>query len=250
VATHPRQAFVETNVTGTLVLLEESAAAGLGSFVFTSTTSAFGRALTPLAGAPAAWITEDVHPLPRNIYGITKLAAEDLCELVHRDQGLPCVVLRTSRFFPEVDDNASVVKAFSTPNAQLNEMLYRRVDIADVVGAHMLAVERAPALGFGKFIVSATTPFSPSDARDLRHDAIAVVLRRFPQAQAVYDRLGWRMFTTIDRVYDNTRARHELGWVPQHDFGTALQRVSTGEDPRSELAVRIGEKGYHRTGDQ
>ena len=50
------------------------------SFVFTSTTSAFGRALTPLPGEPAAWITEDVVPRPRNIYGVTKTAAEDLCE--------------------------------------------------------------------------------------------------------------------------------------------------------------------------
>ena len=45
VGTHGRGAFVETNVTGTLTLLEEAVAAGVGRFVFTSTTSAFGRAL-------------------------------------------------------------------------------------------------------------------------------------------------------------------------------------------------------------
>jgi len=55
VATHPRQAFVDTNVTGTLTLLEEAVAAGVGAFVLTSTTSAFGAALTPRAGEPAAW---------------------------------------------------------------------------------------------------------------------------------------------------------------------------------------------------
>ena len=69
--------FVDTNVTGTLNLLEEAVAAGVGRFVFTSTTSAFGRALTPPPGAPAAWVTEDVAPVPRNIYGVTKIAAED-----------------------------------------------------------------------------------------------------------------------------------------------------------------------------
>src|SRR5207249_6776212 len=68
VATHARQDFVDTNVTGTLNLLEEAAAAGVGAFVFTSTTSVFGRALTPPPGAPAAWVTEDVRPIPRNIY--------------------------------------------------------------------------------------------------------------------------------------------------------------------------------------
>src|ERR1700734_511374 len=38
VATHSRQDFVDTNVTGTLNLLEEAAAAGVESFVYTSTT--------------------------------------------------------------------------------------------------------------------------------------------------------------------------------------------------------------------
>src|SRR5262249_34118766 len=54
VATHRRRDFVDVNVTGTLNLLEEAAAAGVESFVFTSTTSVFGDALAPPAGAPAA----------------------------------------------------------------------------------------------------------------------------------------------------------------------------------------------------
>src|SRR5262245_48376590 len=39
VATHSRQDFVDTNITGTLTLLEEAASAGVASFIFTSTTS-------------------------------------------------------------------------------------------------------------------------------------------------------------------------------------------------------------------
>src|SRR5215470_15145617 len=89
IATHSRQDFVDTNVTGTLNLLEEATAAGVGALIFTSTTSVFGRALTPPPGAPAAWITEDVVPVPKNIYGVTKAAAENLCELFHRNTGLP-----------------------------------------------------------------------------------------------------------------------------------------------------------------
>lgn len=86
------------------------------SFVFTSTTSSFGDTLTPAAGAPAAWITEDVAPSPKNIYGATKTAAEDLCQLFHRNHGLPCIVLRTSRFFPEEDDNAHTAQAYADGN--------------------------------------------------------------------------------------------------------------------------------------
>src|SRR3954470_10522541 len=150
VGSHSRQEFIATNLTGTLNLLEEAVAVGVSRFVFTSTTSAFGRALVPPPGAPAAWITEDVRPVPRNIYGVTKVAAEDLCELAHRDHGLPCLILRTSRFFPEGDDRDDVRAAYPDANVKVNELLYRRVDIEDVVSAHERALERAPELGLGR----------------------------------------------------------------------------------------------------
>ncbi len=246
VATHDRQAFVDTNVSGTLNLLEEAVAAGVGSFVMTSTTSAFGRALTPPVGAPAAWITEDIAPVPKNIYGVTKVAAEDLCELFHRNEGLGCVILRTSRFFPEPDDDEAARDAFPDGNLKANEFLHRRVDIEDVVGAHLLALERAPSIGFDRFIVSATTPFSPSDAVELRANAPAVVSRLVPGYEVEYARRGWRMYPIIDRVYANDRARSVLGWRPKYDFARVLECLRRDEDPRSELARLIGKKGYHR----
>src|SRR3981081_2557028 len=175
IATHPRQDFVDTNVTGTLNLLEEAVAAGVASFVYTSTTSIFGDALVPPPGAPAAWVTEEVTPVPKNIYGATKAAAEELCQLFHRNQGLACVVLRTSRFFPEVDDNRVIRETYADDNAKANEYLFRRVDIEDVVSAHVLAADRAPAIGFCRYIISATTPFLPDDLADLRADGPLVV---------------------------------------------------------------------------
>ena len=245
VASHDRQAFVDTNITGTLALLEEAVAAGVESFVFTSTTSAFGRALTPAPGEPAAWITEDVTPVPRNVYGVTKTAAEDLCELVHADHGLPVIILRTSRFFPEPDDVDAVRTAYADANIKANEFLYRRAEIADVAGAHLLAMAQAPAIGFGRYIISATTPFTPADLAALREDAPAVVRRLFPDQEAEYERRGWRMFGQIDRVYVNARARADLGWAPRYDFRVVLDALKAGADPRSPLARAIGAKGYH-----
>jgi UDP-glucose 4-epimerase len=245
VGSHSRQEFVDTNITGTLNLLEEGVAAGVGRFVFTSTTSAFGRALTPADGEPAAWITEDVAPVPRNVYGVTKAAAEDLCELVHRDSGLPLLILRTSRFFPELDDRDEVRDSYDDLNLKVNELLYRRVDLEDVVGAHLLALERAPAIGFGRYIITATSPFVPGDLAALRADAPAVVRRHLPEYEEVYARRGWRMPPSIERVYVNERARRELGWSPRYDFAYALDRLRAGDDPRSELALAVGAKGYH-----
>ncbi|MFI5363312.1 MAG: NAD-dependent epimerase/dehydratase family protein [Elusimicrobiota bacterium] len=246
VATHSRQAFVDANITGTLNLLEEAASAKVRAFVFTSTTSVFGGALVPPEGRPAAWITEAVAPVPKNIYGATKAAAEDLCELFHRNHGLHALVLRTSRFFPEEDDNQATRAAFDHRNAKANEYLHRRVDIEDVVSAHLLAMERAPALGFGRYIISATTPFAPGDLAQLRTDAPRVLKRYFPRYRRVYARLGWRMFPSLDRVYVNERARAELGWRPRHDFASLLGRLESGGEFESPLASLIGAKMYHR----
>jgi UDP-glucose 4-epimerase len=245
VATHPRQAFVETNVSGTLALLEASVAAGVRAFVMTSTTSAFGRALAPGPGEPAAWITEDVVPLPRNVYGATKVAAEDLCELVHRDHGLPVVVLRTSRFFPEGDDDEARRSGFDDLNLKVAELTYRRVDLEDVVTAHLRAAERAPALGFGRYVISATTPFTRDDLVALREDAPGVLRRRVPAHAEVFAARGWRMLPGIGRVYVNDRARRDLGWEPRHTFGAAVEALAEGRDPRSPLALAVGAKGYH-----
>ena len=247
VGSHARRDFVDTNITGTVNLLEEAVVAGAGAFVFTSTTSAFGRALSPPPGAPAAWITEDVAPVPRNVYGVTKTAAEDLCELVHRDHGLPVVILRTSRFFPEGDDRDDFRAAFDDANLKVNELLYRRVDLEDVVSAHRCALARAAEVGFGRFIVSATTPFTRADLPQLRDDAPAVVRRRFPDVDAIFGARGWRLLPSLDRVYDNARAREQLGWAPRWDFRHALDRVAAGEPARSQLAVAVGAKGYHAT---
>lgn len=247
VATHSKRQFVDTNVGGTVALLEAAVAHGVSAFVFTSTTSAFGAALSPAAGQPAAWIDEEVVPVPKNIYGATKIAAEGMCELVARKDRLPVVVLRTSRFFPEDDDNAHVRSAYDTANMQANELLYRRADIEDIVEAHVLALEKAPALGFDRCIVSATTPFSRDDVAALRDDAAVVVRRLFPDVDALYASRGWKLLPSLDRVYDSSRATRHLGWTPKRDFAFVLESLRRGEDFRSDMARAIGVKGYHET---
>ena len=247
VGTHTRQAFVDTNISGTLNLLEASARNKVRSFIYTSTTSAFGDALRPAPGEPAVWVTEDLPPRPKNIYGVTKLAAENLCQLFSRNLGLACIVLRTSRFFPEDDDNLHKRDAFDDDNLKVNELLFRRADLYDMVTAHECAVEKAPELGFGRFIISATSPFRHADAGSLAVDTPSVVARCTPAYKQVYGERGWQMFASIGRVYDNHLARKTLGWQPEYSFESAISSLLEGRDYRSPLARQVGKKGYHDT---
>ncbi|HLA59683.1 MAG TPA: NAD(P)-dependent oxidoreductase [Puia sp.] len=247
VATHEQQKFIDTNITGTLNLLEASVENNIRSFIFTSTTSTFGDALTPGPETPAAWITEDVVPIPKNIYGVTKTAAEDLCRLFHRNHQLPCLILKTSRFFPEEDDDSRIAANYADDNVKANEYLYRRVDTEDVVSAHLLAMEKAPLIGFSKYIISATTPFEKNHLWALRKNAHEVVKSLYPGFEKIYAGLGWQMFPGIGRVYVNKKAREELGWFPKYDFGYILDKLKAGAGFKSELAGVIGSKGYHRS---
>ena len=71
IARYPRSAFVDTNVTGTLNLLEAAVAAGHDRFVFTSTTSLMiSQDIHQETDSAALWLDETLGPLaPRNIMG-------------------------------------------------------------------------------------------------------------------------------------------------------------------------------------
>ncbi len=230
IARYGPQAFVDVNVTGTLNLLEAAAAAHHDRFVFTSTTSLMisdeirkGKS----GGArEAAWLDEESGPLaPRNIYGVTKLAAEELCRLFAFDYGLDVMVLRTGRFFPENDDT---LDAPSGPNLKANEFLNRRLTVEDAADAHIAALERSPGLGFQRFIVSAPPPFARADAEVLMADAPLAIQGYYPQAAALYAESGWVLPAHIDRVYDPGKAERLLGFRCRTDFGTVLTALQNG----------------------
>jgi nucleoside-diphosphate-sugar epimerase len=228
IAREQPQAFVDVNVTGTLNLLEAARAARCSRFVFTSTTSLMiSRALREERARQAVWLDEAFAPLePRNIYGVTKLAAEGLCRLHAQEFGQPCVVLRTSRFFPEEDDT---LRGLSGPNLKANEFLRRRLAVEDAAEAHIAAFDRAPGLGFGLFIVSAPPPFDRGEAAELFEDPVAAIVRRFPDAAELYAWRGWRLPDRIGRVYDPGLAERDLGFRCRTDFAAVLHALRRGE---------------------
>ena len=156
---------------------------------------------------------------------MTKLAAEQLCRLHHQAHGLAVIVLRTSRFFPEEDDTH---RHLPGPNLKANEFLHRRLTVEDAAEAHVAALARAPAIGFGTFIVSAPPPFAPDEAEALIEDAPAAIARHFPEAAELYARAGWRLPDHIDRVYDPSRAEAELGFRCRTDFAAILRALVAG----------------------
>jgi nucleoside-diphosphate-sugar epimerase len=208
-AARSREDFHGVNVDATQRLLQAAGSAGVGRFIYTSTTSLYGDAMLPSGGA-AAWVDESLGPQPRDVYDETKLAAEEACRQAARD-GLPCTSLRMSRCFPE---DARLVAIYR---------LYRGVDAEDVAQAHELALGREGA-GFAVYNVSAPTPFRREDCARLFEDAAAVLLERHPWAEGEFRRRAWQLPRSIDRVYVVDKAVAELGYRPQHDFAALFRR--------------------------
>ncbi|HEX9707690.1 MAG TPA: NAD(P)-dependent oxidoreductase [Steroidobacteraceae bacterium] len=205
------QEFREVNVDATRRLLRVCGEAGIRRFVYTSTTSVYGDALLPEAGA-AVWVTEALEPRPRDIYDETKLAAEAACADAAR-QGMACISLRMSRCFEEEPRLVAIYR------------LYRGVDALDVAQAHELALEAARP-GHEIYNVSAPSPFTADDCRRLFVEAESVVLERYPWAASEFARRAWLLPRSIDRVYVVDKAIAELGYRPQHDFASLFRRPS------------------------
>ncbi|MEZ5946868.1 MAG: NAD(P)-dependent oxidoreductase, partial [Hyphomonas sp.] len=227
IARFPSQAFIDTNITGTLNLLEAATRAGHDRFVMTSTTSLMiSQAVRDEVSDAAVWMDEDYSPLqPRNIYGVTKLAAENLCRQVQGETGMGTIVIRTSRFFPEDDDTHSDPPP---ENLKANEFLHRRLTVEDAAEAHIAALDRAPEIGFGLYIASAPTPFAREDCAELKSDAASAIARYFPDAPALYAKKGWRLPASLGRVYDASRMEREIGFRCRTDFAAILDALRTG----------------------
>jgi nucleoside-diphosphate-sugar epimerase len=214
-----KQDFIDTNITGTLRLLEAATAARVRRFVYTSTTSVYGETLVP-DGREAVWVTEDLTPRPRDIYDITKLAAEELCRLFARDHGLPIICLRVSRFFEQAPDLMAAYR------------LYRGADVRDIAAAHLLAA-RNEDIAFDIFTISARSPFRREDSAELLADAPAVIRRYYPDAESVFRAQGWTLPASVDRVYATGKAERLLGYAPRHNFAELLDELLASRDPHT-----------------
>ena len=229
IARYPAQEFIDVNVTGTLNLLEAAVRHGAQRFVFTSTTSLMiTQAIRDEVASEAVWLDESSGPLaPRNIYGVTKRSAEELCRLWHHLHGLPVIALRVSRFFPEDDDTHAVPAG---ENLKANEFLNRRLTVEDCAAAHIAALDAAERVGWGVYVVSAPPPFTRADAPRLKHDAAGLIAERFPEAPALYAARGWVLPQSIGRVYDPSAIERDLGFRCATDFTAVLAALREGRE--------------------
>ncbi len=200
---YPRETFIDTNITGTLNLLNACVKNNIGKFLYCSTTSIYGSAL--IDAKKAVWVDEQLVEKPRDIYDITKQTTEQLCKDFFYSEGLQTSVYRVGRFLPEPD------------NLRINHRLYRGLDERDGAEAFRLALN-ITFKDFEIFNISSGSPFSKNETVLLKHSPREVILQHFPEAENIYQNKGWKFPESIDRVYVCDKAKQYFDYQPQYTF--------------------------------
>ncbi|HLL80785.1 MAG TPA: NAD-dependent epimerase/dehydratase family protein [Ktedonobacteraceae bacterium] len=146
---HEFTRYTECNILATQRLLEAAShTKSLRRFVYASSSSVYGE-------TTALPVTEQVTPHPVSPYGVTKLAAEHLCLLYHRNFGVPTASLRYftvygprqrpdmafHRFCKSILDREAIT--IFGDGLQTRDFTY----ISDVVQANILAANADAASG-------------------------------------------------------------------------------------------------------
>ncbi|MEM8897696.1 MAG: NAD(P)-dependent oxidoreductase [Bacteroidota bacterium] len=207
---HTREEFIDTNIKGTLYLLEAAKEQGIQRFVYSSSTSVYGNSL--VNPHQAVWVTEELPPQGRDIYDITKLAAEGLCEDLFDNQNLVTLSLRVSRFWKE-------------PLAdKLWYRLFRGLDVVDAAKAHALALHFSPNQ-YEVFNISGETPFHPDEVETLFHNPSQLLKHKAGEMLPFFEKMGWKIPNRIDRVYDIEKAKRWLGYQPTHSYLSLIEEI-------------------------
>ena len=216
---HPPADFWELNATGTFNVLQAALDAGVRAAVLSSTMGVYGDSRKAPDGGPAVRIHEDLPLLPGDVYGASKVVAEELSRYFER-RGLAGACLRYGMFVPEPFHHAGI------------RFLYGGVHERDVAEANILALRRlldGPADGhLGGFNIESALPWEDADGLALRADPMAVVGRYWPDAPGLLERAGVEPWGPINEWYDIGRAADVLGWRPRWGFAEYLAALRDG----------------------
>ena len=214
----PPEEFWDVNATGTFTVYQAARAAGVGRVVLASSMVVYGA---DPAARPDRWsvVTEDTPCLPDNVYGLTKVAAEEIARLHARSGALTTVSLRLGMFVPESFERYGF------------RLLFGGVDDRDVAQATLCGLTHEPDGGFDAFDIMAPTRLGEDDLAALAADPGAAVERRYPGTAAVVERLGLDLGELIwgRTLWPVDRARAVLGYRPEYDFARFLAALDAGD---------------------
>ncbi|MDO8720857.1 MAG: NAD-dependent epimerase/dehydratase family protein [Syntrophales bacterium] len=210
--------MVQTNIVGTINLVETCLKTGFESFVNTGTSSEYGYKDYPPE--------ESASLEPNSHYAVTKASATMFCRYMGQSRGMHMPTLRLYSVYGPFEDPGRLIPtlvmeglAGKLPPLVNPGVMHDFVFIEDVVEAYLLAARKA---GQGSGIVynvgtGIQTSIGEIVASARRIMKIAVEPRWGSMPDRKWDTGSW--------VADSQRIRKELGWRPEYTLEQGLRRV-------------------------
>lgn len=229
---------VKVNIMGTLNVLEAAKLTGVKRVVFTSTqlvsSGIVNKELDP-GPYREDFTMKFLSNMPINIYGITKMTCEYLGLSYQKFYGVDFTVLRlTGLFGPWL----------GVPAGEPSQFVYRFVK--DAAFGRPVAIDDPIhyypgllTLVYSKDVAKAAVLACFADAAKLKSrvyyiagdkaypfaEAVDSMRRAFPDVKITVKEFksGWKDTFTMDRGYDSTLAKSELGYVPDYNLERAAK---------------------------
>ena len=214
------RSYVDTNIMGTLNLLNAARRNEVSRFIQTSTSEVYGTAQrVPM---------DETHPLVgQSPYSATKIASDELALSFYRSFELPVVTLRpfntygprqsTRAVIPTViaqlvGGDRSIRLGSLTPTRDFNY-------VQDTVSGFVAALEPAACIGE---TINLGTGYEVSIADMVK--TVATVMSKEVEIEEEQQRLRPRNSEVERLVADNTKAKQLLGWAPQYGGKDGFER--------------------------
>jgi NDP-hexose 4,6-dehydratase len=233
------RSYIETNVLGTLNVLDAVRAHGTQRMVHTSTSETYGTART----VP---INEE-HPLQaQSPYAASKLAADKLAESYHASFGVPVVTLRPFNTYGPRQSARAVIPAIVSQLAAARRTV--RLGLLDPTRDVMFVKDTADA-----FAAAGTAPaqavigevFNAGTGRESTIGElarqIALLMGREIEIEADPERLRPRASEVMRLACDSRKFQQRTGWRPRHGLEDGLRlTIDWFTDPANLARYRPG----------
>jgi dTDP-glucose 4,6-dehydratase len=218
--------FVQANVVGTQVLLEEACRQKIKLFHHVSTDEVFGS--LPLE-SPEIRFDEETRYAPHSPYAASKAASDHLVRAYHDTYGLPITITNTSNNYGPYQDPEKLIPRFITNllTGSKVPLMGRGENVRDwcYVEDHCEAIERVIQAALRDPKIVGETFCVGGNSEKSNKEVTLELLHLFGKDESWIEHIPHRLGHDTRYAINSSKINRVLGWSPSHDFGFWLKKT-------------------------
>jgi UDP-glucose 4-epimerase len=211
-------AIVQTNVLGTVNLVEACLRTGFAAFVHTGSSSEYGFKNHP--PAETEWLDPNSH------YAVTKASATLYCRYTARSRDVAITTLRLYSAYGPYEEPTRLLPTLvvrglrgDLPPLVNPDVARDYVDVADVVDACLLAAQRPAAERGAVYNLGTGVQTSLREVVEIARRVLGLA------TEPVWGSMPDRIWDTAVWVADSRAIRAALGWQPRYGLEAGFRRL-------------------------